>query len=392
MTTGGQHTVRSGGVDISTGGDVYIGGDVVGRDKITVVDATVMRWLALGATSFMDWLRLAGTAVVLGLVVAVLSRQVFGAESITDSAATSILHGAIGSIIGGIVAWYSPRLPPALVRVAWIEGGLVAAEWIASRLLPIAPRSVPAWFGLPILHASLLVSLIGGPWLALATFGLIRIAGPGRSRPINHLWWKEAIAIVGGCSVSGLLIVGTFGNYLNSAAPPVNPSLPSEMALSNIPTWTSGRVPPECTTEPGYSYYLCPQSARYDSHSEGFIVLPGWLSLSQAVAILLSLAMIIPVSAALLVQTQGQPPLLRRPVVAVLASFAVSAAIGVGLDSIAGNVYGGQTVSREILSPYEQWLYGPLPVALLWGTLGMASGLAASVLYTLMRRVFLKTP
>ena len=386
---GNQRTTRSGGVDISAGRDVYIGGDVVGRDKVTVFDAAAIQWLALETTGLVSWLRLTGTTAVLGLLVAVLSRQLFGAESITDSAAASILHGAIGAIIGGVLAWYSPSLPAALLRVAWIEGGLVAAEWVFARLMPIAPQAMPAWFGLPILHASLLVSLIGGPWLALVTYALIRVAGPGRDRPINRLWRAEAAAIVGGCLVSGLLVVGGFGSYLKSAAPPIDPSAPPELVLSQIPAWSSG-APPGCALEPGSDYYICPEAAHFKAHREGFIVLPGWLSLTQAVAILLSLAMIIPASVSLLAQTRANSPRLRRPIFVVVVGFAASAAIGLGLDLVAAALYGSQPMPRESLSLYEQLLNSSFTVALLWGGLGLATGFTTSALYSLMRRVWPK--
>jgi len=311
------------------------------------------------------WLRLAGAAGALGLLVAIISRHLLGADSITDSAAAAILHAAIGAMIGGLVAWYSPSLPAALLRVAWIEGGLVAAEWIFARLMPISERSVPVWFGLPILHASLLVSLIGGPRLALVTFVLIRLARPDQSQQINRQWWVEAIAIVGGCLASGLLIVAIFGSYLNNALPPADPSQP----LQNQ-QWLSGTVP-----EAVYS--------RFDKHQDGFIVLPGWLPLNQAVAILISLAMIIPVSAALYAQTQRGYPRLRRPASVVLISFAVSAAIGVGLNSVAAMIYGQRSV---VLGFYEYLLSAPLVIALLWGAFGLVSGFVTSALYSLAGR------
>lgn len=370
---------RSAGVSITAGGDVYIGGDVVGRDKITVFDAAVINWLALGTNKLLAWLRLLGAAGLMGLFVAMLGRQVFGIESATDSAAVSIWHAALGAIIGGLAAWYSPSLPAALLRVGWVEGGLVAAEWLVARVLPISERSVPVWFGLPILHASLLVSLIGGPWLALTTFALVRLAGPRRNEQINRRWGAEVAAILTGCLASGLLVVAIFGSYLDGARPPIDPSQPTQIVPAPAnQVWLSGPIP----IQPGCDATGCPEYARFDTHRDGFIVLPGWLSLTQAVAILIFLAMIIPASAALLVQTQGSSARVRRPAFAILIGFVVSAAIGVALDAAATRHDQGSVTPGL----YEQFLSGPLAIAVLWGAFGLVSGFFASALYSLVTR------
>ena len=386
MPTEPAPAIEEGGIHIQAGATVYVGGDMVARDKITYVDAAAIQWLVLGAQGFLGWLRLAGAAAGLGLLVAVLSRMAFGVESITDSAAVAILHGAVGAFVGALVAWYSPSLPAALLRVTWITGGMVAAEWIYTRLAPISPRAIPAWFGLPILHASLLVALIAGPWLALVTFALVRLLGPGRGRQVNRYWAAEALAIVAGCLAAGLLVALVFGGSLNNARGPVDPSQPAELVESNMTTWTSGAVPNGCVTRAGSDYLLCPQAGRFETHQEGFITLPGWLTLGQAVGILIGLASIIPAALALWVQTLAPNPRYRRPAVVILVGFAASAAIGVALDRVSAGLYGWKAVEAGALSGYERMMSGAPAVGLLWGAFGLVSAFVCSLVYRVAER------
>ncbi len=380
MKTSNVNTNRSGGVDIHAGGDIYIGGDVVGRDKITVFDATAIRWLALGTAKVSGFIRLAGAAILLGLLVAAVSQYLFGGGNAANNMAVTILYGALGALIGGLVAWYSPSLPAALLRVAWIEGGLVAAQWIFSRLVPASSQSLPPWFGLPILHASLLVALVSGPWLALVTYALIRIFGPGSHQALNRRWRWEAIAIVVGCMASGVLTMTVFGDYLDKALPPIDPAIPAIEIPSTIPSdYISGPLPPGA--HPGSKEYT-----RFDEHQDGFIVLPGWLTLSQAVAILISLAMIIPVSAALSAQQPRRFALFSGPLAAVTVGFVVSAIMGLGLQIAAKSMNQAARVPLDALTPYESELTGGLAVALIWGLFGMTSGFIASILHRLLAR------
>ncbi len=379
MKSNNQSIIQQGGVTIGEGAMVYVGGDLVGRDKITVFDSAVISFFALGASNLFSWLRLAGAAAILGLFVAAVSQRVFGGAVASDSAAVSILHGAVGALIGGLIAWYSLSLPVALIRVAWVEGGLVMAEWLFARLFPGTPTSVPAWFGLPILHASMLVALIAGPWLALITFALIRLFGPGSRQPINRRWRAEAISIVSACLASGLIVVIAFGSIIDDMQPPVDPSVPPVEVPSTIPPdYLSGPLPPGA--HDGYTEYT-----RLETHQEGFIMLPGWLKLSQAVAILIMLVMIVPVSAAL---TSGWPPLRETFRMAVIG-FVVSAAIGVGLDFAATSIHADQIV---LVNPYELSLSGPVITGALWGIFGLVGGLAAGLVRQLLAKIDSKKP
>jgi hypothetical protein len=276
----------------------------------------------------------------------------------------------------------------------------MTAELVFIGLFPAPPTSLPTWFGLPIMHASLLVALVAGPWLALATFVLVHLARPVSRTRADRRWGLEVLAVVGGCIATGLAVASLYG-WLDNLSPPIDPSIPPAPTLVERKYIRSAASPK--LGDPNCSYndrneLICKEYVvsytRFDTHRDGFINLPGWLSLSQAVAILVSLGMIIPASMALSVRPSKRLDRLSVPLLAVTVGFMVSAVIGLGLEIASAPIHLEQNGMLNVqganqgvlLNPYD--LPGSLQSALMWGCFGMVSAYTASALDRLLGNWF----
>jgi hypothetical protein len=382
----------SGDISIGEGAVIYVGGNLVQKEQLTLFDATAIRWLAIGTNSFLAWIRLILTASLIGILVAMLSYKTWGGSTSSPSASAAMIHGAIGALLGGLIAWYSPSVPAAMLRVAWIVGGLFTAELIYLGLFPGLPSSLPNWFGLPILHASMLVSLIAGPWLGLVTVCSVKVVRSGE-KTLNRYWLPEALAIVGGCIAGGLVVLLLLGGILVDREPPIDPSKPPSYTSIERKYYHSGYIGKQnCTPgtdEEGDVVWTCTEvvqiPGRFDVHQDSFITLPGWLDIRQASAILIALGMIIPTSAAL--SKRGDKPRvsIARLMQVLIIGFIVSATIGIGLDIASNYVFPVQyeLVEGQGFGTFanRDTLAGYFPILMVWGVIGMVSALSSNIIF-----------
>jgi hypothetical protein len=388
MTTRDHDPVRSGGVDIQTGDMVFIGGDVVGRDKISVFDSAAIQWLALEGSRLANWLRLAGISALIAILVSIVAQQFLSVNSSPQSGSVAILNGAAGALIGSLIAWYSPSLTSALLRVAWVEGALMATELTLLRLFPAATDHLPNWFGLPILHASLLVALVAGPWLTIIAFTVIRLVRPARQPLINRRWKSELLTLFAACLATGLFVAVLFRMF-DTEPPPADPSAPPvrvEQKYYQSGVWGL-QDRPDCEILKNGAEAVCVsyEPGRFKTHQDGFISLPGWLSLSQAIAILIALGMIIPAAAALSVVQKKRPIRIREPLAAICVGFAISAVIGAGLDMAAASA-SAQNLALVAESIDIRQPSGLLLTGLVWGMFGMITGVTVAIANRLLNR------